>query len=269
MKLKNLFRKRHTLTLQDLVFEDRNKEYGAYALIKAMGYRLRISFLVANITFFIGILIFGGRIRISWIYTPDYDLRPSPISVSYNPTIINILKEPSQVASPLKKKLFVPPVIKDDVIDELPEEEVKKIEKEEDSIRSAETVSLADSLEKVRQQLAENQSLITRNADTILYLEQLPQFPGGAEALRSFIKATLHYPADALRRKVQGTVMLSFTIEKDGSIRSVIISKSVDPIIDFEAVRILESMPRWTPARMHGKSVATMMVMPISFSIRQ
>ena len=62
--------------------------------------------------------------------------------------------------------------------------------------------------------------------------------------------------------------MLNFIIEKDGSVRRIIITKAVDPVLDFEAVRIISAMPHWQAASMHGKPIAAMIVIPINFSLR-
>ena len=110
--------------------------------------------------------------------------------------------------------------------------------------------------------------LAKARTDTVVFIEQVPQFPGGSEALKTFIRNNLKYPVDAINRKVQGTVIISFVVEKDGSVKRIIITKNVDPVLDFEAVRIIASMPQWQPGRSKGKSITTMIVLPIIFTLR-
>lgn len=99
-------------------------------------------------------------------------------------------------------------------------------------------------------------------------VEEIPaEFPGGQQALYRWLGQHLHYPDVAKYNNIQGKVVVSFVIEKDGSIGRVTVIRSKDPNLDKEAVRLIKSMPRWTPARYNGQPISSQMNIPINFSL--
>ena len=99
-------------------------------------------------------------------------------------------------------------------------------------------------------------------------VEQMPEFPGGMEAMMRFLQQNIQYPANAAKNKVEGRVILQFVIEKDGQIGEVKIARSVDPELDAEALRVVKSMPTFIPGRHNGKAVAVWYTIPISFKLQ-
>jgi TonB family protein len=95
-------------------------------------------------------------------------------------------------------------------------------------------------------------------------VEVMPQFPGGIAALQRFLRENLR-SADALKRGISGTVKLCFYIRKDGFVDNVKVIKSIDPLLDAEAVRVIRLMPRWTPGYHRGRPVIVMFSIPITF----
>lgn len=95
-----------------------------------------------------------------------------------------------------------------------------------------------------------------------------PEFPGGEAALMKFIKTNLSYPPSAARKGIQGRVMLSFIVEKNGSASTITVLNSPDNALSREAVRVVKKMPKWTPARHEGKPVRVKFVMPVTFRLR-
>ena len=263
-------RKTKRPSLLDLIFDNRNKDYGAFAIIKSSVRRVRISFMLATGIFLLLVLIIGGVIRMPWINYADVTQEYNTVSVKYDPSLITILSEPFKV-EPKKesKKIFTAPKIIDELQEIVAVEEVKQPEKNLATEKKAEEIR-KDSLKAAEKEANEKKLALTKSqADSVMYVELAPQFPGGADALRFYINNNLKYPVDAINRKVQGTVVLNFVVEKDGSIRRIIITKAVDPVLDFEAVRIISAMPHWQAGRMHGKPIAVMIVIPIIFSLRQ
>ncbi|MBR0036935.1 MAG: M56 family metallopeptidase [Bacteroidales bacterium] len=98
-------------------------------------------------------------------------------------------------------------------------------------------------------------------------VEQQPEFPGGEVALWEFMKNSLHYPEDALKTGTEGRVIISFIVEKDGSISSPVIEKSPHESLSKEAIRIINSMPKWKPGMQRGQVVRVKYVLPISFRL--
>ena len=99
-------------------------------------------------------------------------------------------------------------------------------------------------------------------------VDQMPEFPGGNAALVEYLSTNVEYPAVALENGVQGRVMVSFVVERDGSLSDVRVLKSVDPLLDKEALRVVRSMPKWTPGMMDGSPVRVKYTIPITFRLQ-
>lgn len=99
-------------------------------------------------------------------------------------------------------------------------------------------------------------------------VEQRPEFPGGMEALMKYLSKNIKYPSIALDNGIQGRVLVSFTVNKDGSIVDPEIMKSVDPSLDKEAIRVISTMPKWNPGKQRGKAVRVKYTVPVAFRIQ-
>jgi protein TonB len=98
--------------------------------------------------------------------------------------------------------------------------------------------------------------------------DQMASFPGGTQALFSFLNTNLCYPKAAYAKRIQGKVLVEFVVRKDGSITDVKPVKSVHPELDKEAVRVVKSMPKWIPGKDKGKNVNVHFVLPITFRLK-
>ena len=98
-------------------------------------------------------------------------------------------------------------------------------------------------------------------------VEQMPSFPGGMEALMQYLAKNMRYPVEAQKNKVQGRVGVGFIVSKDGDIKKAHILRGVDPELDAEAIRVIESMPRWMPGMQRGKAVAVSYTLPVMFRL--
>jgi TonB family protein len=98
-------------------------------------------------------------------------------------------------------------------------------------------------------------------------VEEMPQFPGGMQALMEFLSKTIRYPKEAFEANKQGRVIANFVIETDGSISEAKVVKSVDPSLDEEAIRVINAMPNWTPGKQSGKAVRVKYTVPINFRL--
>ena len=96
-------------------------------------------------------------------------------------------------------------------------------------------------------------------------VEQMPQYPGGMQAMAEFLQTNMKYPEDAAKQKVEGRVMVQFVVETDGSISDVHVAKQVFPSLDAEAIRVVQSMPKWMPGKKKGKVVRVRYNLPIVF----
>lgn len=96
-------------------------------------------------------------------------------------------------------------------------------------------------------------------------VDEMPSFPGGQSALFDFMAKNIKYPKVAEENGIQGRVILTFIVKKDGSLSDVRVAKSVDPSLDKEAVRIIKSMPKWNPGTHKGKYVNVKFTLPVTF----
>ena len=103
--------------------------------------------------------------------------------------------------------------------------------------------------------------------DVFDVVEEMPQYPGGPQELFKFLSENVQYPAEAEKAGIQGRVILTFVVEKDGSISKPTVVKSVDPLLDAEAVRVISAMPNWKPGKQNGKVVRVKYTVPLSFNL--
>ena len=103
--------------------------------------------------------------------------------------------------------------------------------------------------------------------DVFTIVEQMPEFPGGNDSLFAFLSKNLHYPEEALTRKIEGTVYLTFAVEKDGSISNIRVLRGILDACDTEAIRVVTSMPRWIPGRQRNTPVRVQYSLPIRFQL--
>jgi TonB family protein len=107
----------------------------------------------------------------------------------------------------------------------------------------------------------------SKDNEIFVVVEELPEFPGGNAAMMHFIAENIRYPKEAHEKGIQGRVITKFIVRKDGSIDSVQIVRGVDPLLDAEAIRVLESMPTWKPGKQRGQPVNVMFTLPVVFRL--
>ncbi len=99
-------------------------------------------------------------------------------------------------------------------------------------------------------------------------VEDMPEFPGGETALRKYIAENVRYPEMAKENDIQGTVYIRFVVDTDGSVKNVEVLRGVDPLLDKEAIRVVQSLPKWKPGKQRGKAVKVSHSVPIKFALQ-
>lgn len=99
-------------------------------------------------------------------------------------------------------------------------------------------------------------------------VEKMPQFPGGQQALFEYLSKNIRYPVIAQENGLQGRVICQFVVNSDGSIVDIVVVRSVDPSLDKEAVRVIQSMPKWQPGEQRGKAVRVKYTLPVNFRLQ-
>ena len=264
----------------DLVFEGKNQAYGAYQLRKDTGKRNVYSLLVM---FAIGVAIAAfvaikgvveNAMKSDVAIEADVELaklaekKEAKVEKKEEPKVEKI--EVEKVKSSVK---FVPPVIKKD--DEVkPEEELKsqeELNKTNTAIGAFDVKGndeAAGEVLKAKEVIAQPEPPKEEETKVFDVVEQMPTFPGGQSALLQYLSSNIKYPVVAEENGVQGRVIVTFVVEKDGSITDVRVVKSVDPSLDKEAQRVVKSMPKWIPGKQNGAAVRVKYTVPVTFRLQ-
>lgn len=112
-----------------------------------------------------------------------------------------------------------------------------------------------------------NENSFTNDNQPYVIVEDMPEFPGGPEALLKYIAENVVYPEQAKNDTIQGTVYLKFVVDKTGKVTQTEVIRGVHPLLDEESIKVVNSLPEWTPGRQSGKNVDVAMQIPIKFQI--
>lgn len=144
-------------------------------------------------------------------------------------------------------------------IPELPAEEIHKTTLPQNKVTPQQD-------KKVQEKL-ETQSKSVPDSIVFEVVEEMPNFPGGQQALMQYLAKNIKYPAEAHAKGTQGRVIVSFVVKKDGSIADIKVVRSVDPYLDKEAARVIAAMPTWKPGKQRGQAVNVRFTVPVSFRL--
>ena len=108
----------------------------------------------------------------------------------------------------------------------------------------------------------------TAKEEVFMVAEQMPEYPGGMKEMLKFLQENVKYPENAMKNNVQGRVIVQFVVEKDGTPTEFKVARSVDPDLDAEALRVLQTMPKWKPGMQRGEVVRVKFTVPVSFKLQ-
>lgn len=265
----------------DMVFEGRNTAYGAYQMRKNTGKR-NLKALISMLVF-VGCIV-GGSIAL----TAYQHWQASRVAIETDVELANLAEkkeakvekqeqiktEPEKVVEQVKSSVkFVPPVIKKD--DEVrPEDEMKTQDELAESKTAIGTFNVEGNDEangevlKAKEVIAQPEPPKEEETKIFDVVEEMPSFPGGQAELMKYLSSNIKYPVVAEENGVQGRVILSFVVERNGSITDIKVVKPVDPSLDKEAVRVVKGMPHWIPGKQNGSSVRVKFTLPVIFRLQ-
>ena len=270
----------------DMVFAGKNKEYGAYQLRKGTSGRN----IKALLILVIAAALVGGFLAWKVIEQKQAEEQQAYMEAMELAKLQQQAKKEEKKKEPVKPKIepkkeipvaretqkFTAPVIKkDELVKE--ENQVKQMDKldEKVAVGTENKAGVKDrTVEAVRSEIAvaapppppaPKPEVATKVFDVV---EEMPSFPGGNAALMSYLNSNTKYPVVAQENGVQGRVIISFVVERDGSISDVKVARSVDPSLDREAQRVVKSMPRWTPGKQNGQTVRVKYTVPVVFRLQ-
>ena len=253
----------------DLLFKERNQEYGAFELRKDSSRRHKWGIIIA-------LIFFALVICLPILYKQIIESRKErmvEVTTLSNIEIERKVEKPKDIiiekpAPPLKSSIkFTPPVIKPD--EEVQEEE--EIKTQEELTKTDVNISIADvkgTDEENGIDIAELNSLIVEEDSTqapYTIVEQMPEYPGGEAALRKYLSTNVKYPQIATENGIQGKVYINFVVDRNGGISNVKVARGVDSSLDKEAIRVVKAMPKWIPGKQNGETVRVSYTVPINF----
>jgi len=261
---------------RDLIFEGKNKEYGAYELRKTSTKRhVRALIIVVSAVVFVAFLpLLIKSVMPAKVEDEDYG---KAIMAKLDPMEQvdekHIVKQPEAPPPPeLKATIkFTPPVIKKD--EEVRDEDEMKTQQELTDTKVA--ISVADVQGKTDgsgvdiADLKDNKVVVAEKEQVFTHVEQMPQFPGGDRAMMEFLQKNMKYPVIAAEQGIEGTVVLRFVVGKQGEVSDVTVLRSLDPSCDKEAIRVVKSMPKWIPGKQNGNPVLVYYTLPVRFKLQQ
>lgn len=261
-------------SLDDLVFEGRNKSYGAYFLRAIYEKHIRTALFSAVLGFTLAVYgplmfekFFAGDVVVEeTVHLVDPKMiEPPPIDPKTPPP-------PPLPSAPPPPKIttirFVPPEVVPD--EEVVEKDPPKQEELKSAVAASETVLGDINADPNELTLDESGDGTVIGApppeedEAFLVVDQMPQFPDGD--IQVYFSKNLRYPAKALKNEISGKIHISFIVLADGTITDPIIMKGLGYGLDEEAIRVVSQMPKWLPGRQAGRAVKVRMNLPIKFS---
>jgi len=251
-------------TFDEIVFENRNKDYGAYYLRNIYKKNTTIAVIIGmTVLLFIAgtpfIMASFNHNRNVFIHDPSYvefinvknpnDVPPPPPPPPPPPTPLpNIVK-------------FTAPVVVDSVVEKV------EISITDDQFKSTVNPNIDDNIpvDKGKITIIDEKPV---EPEIYFSVEEMPEFPGGEKELLKFIASNIKYPEIAKENGVQGRVFVQFVVNSDGAVEKVEIKRGIDTYLDKEAIRVVQSMPKWTPGKQSGIPVKVQFVVPINFILQ-
>jgi len=268
------------ISLTEIVFTKRNKDYGAYALRNSYKRNLTFALLIT-------ILVFTISVSSPLFLRESYNEKPGPklnntgtIPIDLqNPGAIKDENEIAKLNEAITKsfdvktiQFLVPRVVPEETfIEEVSFPTIDEMKDRAISTETREGNTTGDNLllfENVTEYQPIETSETTQKPEPFSFVEEMPSFPGGEEALLSFMSTNIIYPEIAKRAGVEGKVFIGFIVEPNGSITEIQLIKGIGAGCDEEAIRVLKLAGDWNPGRQNGKSVRVRMTIPFSFQLR-
>lgn len=248
----------------DIVFEERNKEYGAYCLRKKYNRNVIIA------------IIIGVAVISTAIITPYLNAKAAASRSKRTERQVEIkmenLETPTDVVAPppppppppsdvVQQAKYVPPVVVDSV---KPEDNVQLMtaDQAQTEVKNEEVTEIAV-VQEVKEEVQEE-----AEPEPFVVVEEMPMFPGGELELQKYIASHVEYPEIAKENNIQGKVIVRFCVTSKGTVNQVSILKGVDPELDKEAIRVVEALPAFKPGKQGGKPVPVWYMVPIAFTLK-
>jgi len=258
---------------RDLVFANKNQLYGAYEIRRTSSKRHLMSLgivilLVATFSVLPAVMKKLYPAKIIVVESPEKWKTVFADIPENDKKIIEAVKPVEPIPSMKPTIKLTPPVIKPDP--EVDEKDEMLTQAALSSITASISTATVEGVVGGKTDIADVDKNITGNPSTnniIEFAEVMPEPAGGMKELMSYLGKNIKYPIDAQENNIQGTVVLRFVVDKDGSIKDVTIFRPLYSSCDKEAARVVKSMPKWIPGRQNGNPVAVYFTLPVKFKL--
>jgi protein TonB len=247
----------------DIVFEHRNKEYGAYRLRKKYNRNVIIAMGV-------GILIMGTAIITPYLNAKAAENKAKRTERQVEIKMENLDQPAEQIAPPpppppppqdvVQQARYVPPVVVDSI---KPEDNIQLMTADQ-AVVEVQNEEVVEVVSVAAEEVQEDVDA----AEPFVVVEEMPMFPGGEVALLTYIGEHTQYPEVAKENNIQGKVIVRFCVTSKGGVDKVSILKGVDPELDAEAIRVVGTLPAFKPGKQGGKPVPVWYMVPINFTLK-
>ncbi len=276
---------------RDIVFSNKNKEFGAYQLRAKSDKRHNMAVLYTLIGLVIVLFLIFGYSKYSDYQAEKAALEAKEKAEKMSQAILEQVEETPEEDDEIEEQKFEQPevVVPEEVLatvqvtqiaivdaDKVKNEVMDMETQQEDNtargVVNQEGSDDADKFKAVQEQVVvkepEPEVQKPKEEQIFVAVEQPAEFPGGMAALMRWLNNNMRYPEAAQQNDIQGRVIVNFVVEKDGSIANVKIAKGVDKDLDREALRVVKKMPKWQPGKNNGVAVRSYFNLPVTFRLQ-
>ena len=271
----------------DLVFEGKNKDFGAYVIRTESTKRHNLAVLWALIGAVAVAALSFGLMKVNQ-YLEERRLA----ALRDQKTFIVDFKPEAEEQQP-EQQIIEPeePEVVEEVLSSVKVTELQIVE--DDKVRPEDEILTQEEIEETNKAFGQTnvdggrderdqfqtavsavvvETPVEKPKETVVQVfrsvEQMPQFPGGEAALMKYLQSHINYPPMAVENGVQGRVVVQFVVDKTGKVGEVVVVRNVDKDLDKEAVRVCKSLPKFTPGRQNGQAVAVWYTLPVTFKLQ-
>ena len=266
----------------DLVFEGKNEAYGAYALRQDTSKRNLFAMLalfaglIAIVATFLIVNVASEAIaRAQAEHETEVTLEQieEEAEEQEEEEVVYEVEELEQLVAEetvMNSEKFTAYEMEDDAPDQVTktQDEVAQSDVAIGAIDYDQGSDEAEHVLKVNEKVVDEVPPAVEETKVFDVVEQMPQYKGGDQALMDYLNKSIKYPVIAEENGIQGRVVCTFVVERDGSITDVKVVRSVDPSLDKEAVRVLKAMPKWIPGKQNGSAVRVKFTLPVTFKLQ-
>lgn len=271
----------------DIVFDGKNKEYGAYEMraTSTARHNKSVIIVIIGLAVILGLLI----LSVSGVFTRAEDDGPDAATsqedvVMYDAEQEEEIQEEEIIDIPepeqeVMEKEEVANQIQNTIIDIVEDEKVINEVKTQDELRQDDRMiggqDISDGVDDFTKEVIKEEVIVVEEKpkEDIVYttanVQQQPEFPGGDAAMYKWLGDHIQYPAQAAEEGVSGRVVVQFVVSKTGDIENIQVVRGRHPALDKEALRVVKAMPKWNPGRNNGQPVKVTYNLPVTFKLQK